>query len=183
MCVFVWFRWILGFLLMADRKTDQIEMLYRTELQRLERIATRRIGAPNASDVVHDVFTRVWERTKEHIVLTPAYLSQCVRNAAIDLIRIENRHKKLPEMLTEEQYEAPMATPEQIVIAADDLRQIDRAIRSLPERARHIFLLNRIHGCSYEEIAEALNVSYSTVERDIAKSVLACRNAAEQKTS
>ena len=82
-------------------------------------------------------------------------------------------------MLTEEQYAAPVATPEQIVIAINDVRQIDGAIRSLPERARHIFLLNRIHGCSYDEIAGALNISYSTVERDIAKALLSCKNATE----
>lgn len=162
-----------------DAKSDEIETLYRTERQRLERMVIRRIGTPNASDVVQDVFLRLWGKTKEHIILTPGYLSRCVRNAAVDQIRVENRHKKLPEMLTEEQYAAPVATPEQIVIAVNDLHEIDQAIRLLPERARHIFLLNRIHGCSYDEIAEALNISYSTVERDMAKAILACRNAAE----
>lgn len=161
-----------------DAKSDEIETLYRAERQRLERMVVRKIGAPNASDVVQDVFVRLWGKTREHIILTPAYLSRCVRNAAIDLIRVENRHKKLPEILTEEQYAAPVATPEQIVIAINDVRQIDAAIRSLPERARHIFLLNRIHGCSYDEIAEALNISYSTVERDMAKAILSCKNAA-----
>ncbi|NKX17273.1 sigma-70 family RNA polymerase sigma factor [Ochrobactrum pseudogrignonense] len=82
-------------------------------------------------------------------------------------------------MLTEEQYAVPVPTPEQIVIAINDVRRIDEAIRSLPERARHIFLLNRIHGCSYDEIAEALDISYSTVERDMAKAILSCKNAAE----
>lgn len=162
-----------------DAKSDEIETLYRTERQRLERMVIRRIGTPNAADVVQDVFLRLWGKTKEHIILTPAYLSRCVRNAAIDRIRVENRHKKLPEMLTEEQYAAPVATPEQIIIAVNDLHEIDQAIRLLPERARHIFLLNRIHGCSYDEIAEALNISYSTVERDMATAILACRNAAE----
>ncbi|MGO1164343.1 RNA polymerase sigma factor [Brucella pseudogrignonensis] len=162
-----------------DAKSDEIDTLYRAERKRLERMVIRKIGAPNASDVVQDVFVRLWGKTREHIILTPAYLSRCVRNAAIDLIRVENRHKKLPEMLKEEQYTAPVATPEQIVIAINDVHQIDKAIRSLPERVRHIFLLNRIHGCSYDEIAEVLNISYSTVERDMAKAILACRQAAE----
>lgn len=162
-----------------DAKSDDIETLYRTERQRLERTASRKVGAPSASDVVQDVFLRLWGKTKEKIDLSPAYLSRCVRNAAIDLIRSENRYRKLPEMLTEEQYSAPVATPEQIVIALNDINQIDIAIRSLPERVKHIFLLNRIHGCSYDEIAEALNISYSTVERDMAKAILACRNATE----
>ena len=162
-----------------DAKSDEIDALYRAERQRLERMVVRKIGAPNASDVVQDVFVRLWGKTREHIILTPAYVRRCVRNAVIDLIRVENRHKKLPEMLTEEQYAVPVPTPEQIVIAINDVRRVDEAIRSLPERARHIFLLNRIHGCSYDEIAEALDISYSTVERDMAKAILSCKNAAE----
>lgn len=164
-----------------DAKSDKIETLYKAERQRLERIVIRKIGITNASDVVQDVFLRLWDKTKEHIILTPAYLSRCVRNAAIDVIRIENRHSKLSEILTEEQYTAPVPTPEQIVIAVNDIHVIDKAIRSLPERARHIFLLNRIHGCSYDEIAEAMNISYSTVERDMAKGILVCRNAIESE--
>ncbi len=162
-----------------DAKSDDIETLYRAERQRLERTVSRKVGAPGASDVVQDVFLRLWGKTKENMALSPAYLSRCVRNAAIDLIRSEKRHRKLPEMLTEEQYSAPVATPEQLVIAINDISQINIAIRALPERVKHIFLLNRIHGCSYEEIAEALNISYSTVERDMAKAILACRNATE----
>jgi RNA polymerase sigma-70 factor (ECF subfamily) len=46
----------------------------------------------------------------------------------------------------------------------------------LPERTRQIFLLNRVHACSYDEIAAAFGLSYSTVEREIARALLACRD-------
>ena len=161
---------------MSDSKTQKFERLYRSERSRLERIASRRVGHGAGDDVVQDTFARLWDKALEQIVLTPAYLSRCVRNAAIDQTRADKRRSRLPELITEEQYAAPVPTPQQIVIAVDGIRHIDRAISELPDRTRQIFILNRMHDCTYDEIAVALGISYSTVEREIAKALLACRS-------
>ena len=47
-----------------------------------------------------------------------------------------------------------MAPSQAALEAGNDLRQVEAALRSLPERTRHIFLLNRIHGRTYAEIAK-----------------------------
>lgn len=160
---------------MSDAKAEKLEELYRSERSRLERMAARRVGPAAGADVVHDTFTRLWDKAIEHIVLTPAYLTRCVRNASIDQLRSDKRIARLPELITEEQYIAPVPTPQQIVAAADGLRHIDQIINGLPERTRHVFILSRVHECTYEEIAATLGVSSSTVEREIAKALLACR--------
>lgn len=156
-------------------RSDEIESLYNSERLRLERMVVRRVGSGNAADVVQDVFTRIWEKAKEHVVLTPSYLSRCARNAAIDRLRVEKRHQTLADRITPEQYAAPVVTPHQIVEARDDIRRFDAAVRQLPERTRHVFLLNRVHGCTYEEIAATLGLSYIMVEREMAKAIVACR--------
>jgi RNA polymerase sigma-70 factor (ECF subfamily) len=46
----------------------------------------------------------------------------------------------------------------------------------LPERTRHVFLLSRVHGCTYDEIADTLGLSYIMVEREMAKALVACRS-------
>lgn len=168
---------------MNDTKTQKLEQLYRSERSRLERIAARRVGHGTGDDVVHDTFARLWDKAVEHIVLTPAYLSRCVRNAAIDQMRSNKRLARLPDLVTEEQYAAPVPTPQQIVIAVDELRHIDQVINNLPDRTRQIFILNRMHDCTYDEIAVALGISYSTVEREIAKALLACRSTIKGDTS
>lgn len=162
---------------MNDIKAEQLEQLYRSESARLERIAIRKVGHGSGADVVQDTFARLWAKALEQIVLTPAYLSRCVCNAAIDQLRSDKRSARLPQLITEEQYIAPAPTPQQIIIAIDALRHVDRVIGQLPERTRHIFVLNRTHDCTYDEIATALGISYSTVEREIAKALLACRAA------
>lgn len=44
---------------------------------------------------------------------------------------------------------------------------IQDAINSLPERCREIFIMSKIKGLKYSEIAEELNISTSTVDNQM----------------
>lgn len=156
---------------------NEIEALYASERQRLERLARSRVGSMHAADIVQDVFAALWSRAKEQFAPSPSYLSQAIRYAAISHFRAEQRRLRLLGSITEEQYMAPVIQPDQIVAARESLTRIETAIAGLPDRTRKVFLLNRFHNCTYDEIAVALDLSYSTVERDIAKAILACRAA------
>ncbi len=64
----------------------------------------------------------------------------------------------------------------------DDFRQrggagleVEAALRGLPERTRRIFLLNRIHGRTYAEIAQAMQLSQSAVEKHMMRALDACK--------
>ena len=156
---------------------DDIESLYALEQRRLERLAARRVGAANAADVVQDVFITLWARAREQIGCSSAYLTRATHYTAISHLRAERRRASLPLRITQEQYAAPVVQPDQVIAARQDLARLDQIIANLPERTRQIFLLNRLHACSYEEIATVLGLSYSTVEREIARALLACRDA------
>ena len=158
---------------------DDLGKLARAEAARLERSAARIVGAAHAADVVQDVFVKVWERARDSLTLTPAYLARSVRNTAIDRLRHERLRQSLPALLTEDQYAAPVTTPEQAAIDADRPPRVERALRALPDRRRHIFLMSRRLGCAHEEIAEALGVSVSTVTREMARALAACQAALE----
>lgn len=155
---------------------DDVESLYASEHRRLERIAARKVGSANAADVVQEVFAALWSRAREHIACTPSYLSRATQYAAISHFRAERRRSGFFDRITEEQYAAPVVLPDQVVAARQDLSRLNAAIAALPERTRQVFLLNRLHHCSYDEIAAGLSLSYSTVEREIARALLACRD-------
>ncbi|MEI5678222.1 sigma-70 family RNA polymerase sigma factor [Mesorhizobium sp. CGMCC 1.15528] len=154
---------------------EDIEHLYISERSRLERVALRRVGEAHAADIVQDVFAALWSRAVEHITLTPAYLSRATKYGAISHFRAEQRKRKFFGAITEEQYSVPVATPDQIVSARQDLQRLAETIHTLPARTRQIFILNRLHNCTYDEIAESLGLSYSTVEREIARAIVACK--------
>ncbi|WP_306225838.1 RNA polymerase sigma factor [Bosea beijingensis] len=155
---------------------DDVGTLYAQEYRRLERRAARRVGVANAADVVQDVFVAFWSRARDHIGCQASYLSRAIDYAAISQQRAERLRAGLPLRITEEQYAAPAALPDQVAAARLDLERVVRTVAALPERTRQIFLLNRVHACSYDEIAAALGLSYSTVEREIARALLACRD-------
>jgi RNA polymerase sigma-70 factor (ECF subfamily) len=47
------------------------------------------------------------------------------------------------------------------------------AIVGLPERCHEIFVLSRVHGLSYSEIASALGISVSTVKTQMGRALAA----------
>ncbi|MEO9340301.1 sigma-70 family RNA polymerase sigma factor [Mesorhizobium sp. SB112] len=156
-------------------KTEEITALYVAEHKRLERQIARRVGCPGtASDLVHDIFIRLWERTAERLAEPAAYLTRSARNAAIDHVRAEKRRSDLFSGILPEQWAAPPVSPDDAVAARQELRGIDAALAALPTRTRHIFLLNRVHGKSFSEIAEALGISRRAVTKHMARAVAAC---------
>ncbi|MGU3493336.1 RNA polymerase sigma factor [Xanthobacteraceae bacterium A53D] len=159
-----------------SQSLDDIESLYISEYRRLERIAARRVGASSAADVVQEVFAALWARTGGG-TYSPAYLSGATKFAAVDHYRAERRRNLFLRTITEEQYATPAPLPDQTLAARQDLAALMQALALLPDRTRQVFLLNRMHHCTYDEIAEALGLSYSTVEREIARAIMSLRAA------
>lgn len=156
-------------------KAEEIESLYVTERHRLERQIHRKVKCSATSrDLVQDIFLRLWERATDWQAYDPAYLTRSARNAAIDHDRAEKRRKNFFDGIVPEQYGAPAPTPFDIVAARDDLRSVEYAIASLTKRTRHIFLLNRIHGRSFTEIAAVMGISERAVAKHMARAMVAC---------
>lgn len=163
-----------------NSKTEDIAALYVAEHKRLERQITRHIGcAATARDLVQDIFLRLWERTAGRLSEPAPYLTRSARNATIDHVRAEKRRGELlNDLLLSEQYNTLPPCPDDVIAARQTLRGIDDVLAALPERTRHIFLLNRVHGRSFSEIAEALGISRRAVTKHMARAVAACDSAA-----
>lgn len=143
--------------------------------QRLESLVSRQVGCrATAADLVQDLFLRFWRRPAVQVEEMGTYLLRSARNLAIDHLRLEgSRSRTLNAFpLSDEQRTDSLEAGLQ---AGDDLRHVEAALRGLPERTRHIFLLNRIHGCTYGEIAKAVGVSQSAVEKHMMRALEACK--------
>lgn len=156
-------------------KAEDLENLYLSESSRLKRQIFRKVGcAATAGDLVQEIFLRFWERTTDLKGDATAYLTRSARNAAIDHQRSEARKRRLLSDLLPEQVVAPPATPLEVLIARDGIRTLDEVIAGLPRKTRHIFLLNRIHGRSFSEIAGVFGISERAVAKHMARAIAAC---------
>lgn len=166
---------------MAESR-KKIEALYRSHRARLENIAQRKVGADDAPDVVHDVFINIWTRSREIADISASYLSRATQFTAVSHFRSRKRRTGYFNAITEEQYSASPVSPDQVVIGRQELERFRMRLMSLPERTRQVFLLRRMHDCSYNEIASGLGISYSTVEREMARALLACKTIENDAT-
>jgi len=156
--------------------------LYASENGRLRRKLARMIGDPvMAADLVHDVFLRLWKRDQGVDGSAAAYLTRSAHNAAIDYIRSERIRVSFVTGTVPEQHATGVPLPSASVEARDDLRRIDEVIRQLPERTRHVFLLYRVHGHTYAEIAGALDIAIGSVEKHLTRALRQIRSALDDR--
>nr|WP_284701229.1 RNA polymerase sigma factor [Rhodoplanes tepidamans] len=132
-----------------------------------------RLGdAHTASDLVQDTFLRVIERPEARVQDFRAYLYTIARHLLL------NHHKQRatrrtdsvpPEWFGDIAADAP--TPEDAADAKLRLERLQRFVGELPLRTQQIFVLNRIDGLTHAEVASALSISESSVQKHLAMAI------------
>ncbi|RIY01064.1 RNA polymerase sigma factor [Aureimonas flava] len=158
-----------------SKQPSAIAALFLQEESRLKRIVRRITGcAFLAEDVVQDTFVNLAKH--DLTAQDRGFLVQSAKNLAIDRIRQDRRRRDALAALRPEQ--VATAPPSQETACADREAMQDflAALRGLPERTQRAFLLSKLDGLSYAEIADRLGVSVSTVEKDLMSALLFCRD-------
>jgi RNA polymerase sigma-70 factor (family 1) len=123
-----------------------------------------------AEEIVSDVFIKVWEKRRDlkKIDNLKVYLYITTRNMAFNYL---DKQKRTPTDHLEDipaEFTSVYFDPEQLMITADMLTLIQKAIDQLPPKCRMIFKLVKEDGLKYREVAEIMNVSVKTVENQLA---------------
>jgi len=124
----------------------------------------------SAEEVVSDVFIKLWERRKEleKIENLKVYLYVATRNIAFNYLDKQKRNSTNSIDDVEAEFTSIDFDPEQLLITADMLALIQKAIDQLPPKCKIIFKLAKEDGLKYREVAEVLNISAKTVENQLA---------------
>lgn len=130
----------------------------------------------DAENIVQDVFMDLWEKKEtltSHINLM-AWLFTSVKNRCIDHLRKQSTKQQTVETLKEEYLTALQMSLDSLeafdlnLFSEEDIESIlTKAIDSLPEKCREIFILSKIKGEKQKIIAQKLNISINTVETQI----------------
>lgn len=62
-------------------------------------------------------------------------------------------------------------SPEDALLASDELRRVQLAIDAMPRQTRAAFFLRRVEGLSQQEIARRMNLSEHTIEKHISRGI------------
>ena len=158
--------------------TVTFEAFYRAEHKRMLRYFRKRAGPDAAPDLMQEAFTRFLRSGAfERVAFPGAYLTRTARNLLIERARRKMRQPAVFHPFDEERDAA--ARPEQTwrIEAADVRRAYWRALRAMPRRTRHIFLLHRLRHLTYKQIAQHLGVSNKTVKYHMERALARCRRA------
>lgn len=162
-----------------DRITDHKEFsrIYIVYFPKMVRFAQEYvISVEEAKNIVQDMFLYLWERrdTLEAISNLNAFLFTLIKNKCIDYYRHFNRFdskKESLDKLQERELHLKMAALQQFDVNMFTLHDIeellDQAIKKLPAKCQQVFVLSRMEGLKYEEIAQQLDISVNTVRNHI----------------
>jgi len=148
-----------------------LDLLYRNHAPGLRRRLRARVRSHDeANDLVQDAFARLLgARSLARLRDPGAFLNRIVRNLLID--RSRRLSARPPHVSIVDEIAVP---PDQgQAIEVEQMRQRYRdLVALLPPRTREVFLLHRIDGVGYKEIAERLDISVRTVEWHVAQAIV-----------
>lgn len=119
-------------------------------------------------DLVHDVFVKYWNRIeKDEIQNIKNYLFTIAKNLMIN----HTRHQKVVLKFQQNFRPDSIKSPHFSLEVSEFKNKLEKAISELPEGQREVFLLNRVEGLKYREIAELLQISQKAVEKRMTKAL------------
>lgn len=128
-----------------------------------------------AEDIVQEVFIKFWKNREqaEQIANTEAWCIRATKNRSIDKLRSKHRRtESLPDHF-EMQDQAP--TPYGQTMEHDVFSKVKNLMQNLPDKQRMVMQLRDIEGMSYQEVADALDISLDQVKVNIHRARMAVR--------
>lgn len=131
-------------------------------------------GLPeDAEDLLQELWIKLEPGEPQDVAEPLAYLYRMAHNLMLDRRRGAVRRQRREEGYHQDRHgpgeadDAPAA--ERILLAREQLRQIDRVLAALGSRTDHIFRRHRIEGVPQRDIAGELGITLSAVEKHLQK--------------
>ncbi|MGL2963299.1 RNA polymerase sigma factor [Flavobacterium sp. RSB2_4_14] len=132
-----------------------------------------------ANDIAQDSFIKLWENCKNvPLEKAKSFLFTIATNASLNDIAHQKVVLKYTQNSTSDKINNE--NPEYLIEENQFKYKLEKAIDKLTEAQRVAFLLNRIEGKKYHEIAVMLNISVKAVEKRIHGALVTLRTEIEE---
>ena len=154
-----------------------VDDIFRQHYGWLRARVMRRVASHcEAEDVASETFLQLTEDGGRSEIREPrAFLTTIAKRILIKLWQRQDLEQAYADTLRQ-MPEAVALSPEEHSMLVEAICQIDRALAALPLPVKTAFLLSRLDGLSYPQIAEHMGVSLATVERHMKRALLQCVN-------
>ena len=121
-----------------------------------------------AEDVVQDIYIHLWE-TRNTLNITSSfsgYIYATAHNRILKMLRQIDVHLRYAQHILMNAKEGTSET-EDSIIDNDYAVLLNKMIERLSPKQKEVFLLSRIEGLTYKEIAERLQISVPAVQKHV----------------
>jgi RNA polymerase sigma-70 factor (ECF subfamily) len=122
-----------------------------------------------SEEIVIDIFVKIWagRELMNKIENLESFLHKIAYHKAIDFLRVASRHARLKKDYFNRLKEEPEKLADDLIIDAEYSQILRKAIDQLPPQRKLIYRLSREEGLTHNQIANALNLSKSTVKNSV----------------
>lgn len=153
----------------------QLDALFRRRAPALLRFLSRRAGREEAQDLAQEVFLRLTNAADGRVLQKPeAYLTRIAQNLLRNRAKnVRDRREREHAVLEPERHAANDGDPHLVLEARQLLERHEAAVLKLKPKTREVYLRHRLDGESYAQIAAALGIGVSAVEKHMMKAIAA----------
>ena len=155
-----------------DRETD-LALLFARYRVPLARYFIRHGLTPDvAEDCVQEVFVRITRSDLASVENVEAFFFTVASSVAMDLGRkLRARQSHQHDSLNNFDLESREASPARVLEDKEALQRLSDILDELKPRTREIFLLNRLDGLSYTQLAARFGLSVAAIEKQMSKAL------------
>jgi RNA polymerase sigma-70 factor (ECF subfamily) len=161
---------------------EAFRVLVERHSRSIYRLAYRMTGRPeDAEDVVQETFVRAYKQLGRFEARSNfgTWLYRVGFNCAIDYMRARPHRESTESQETLERMSPGSSAPsmDDLVFAGQINERVQHALNELSPQERAAFLMRHYHGCSIEEICEALDLKSNAAKHSIFRAVKKMRVA------
>lgn len=141
---------------------------------KVRRALRRRGRSPDeADDLIQEAFLRLHVYCRDHTIRnTGGFLLRTALNLACDRSRRDRVAAVVPGALEDLPLADPCPPPDEVCAGQERLQRMKAGLEAMSPRRREVFVLNRIEGYTFPQIAARLGITLSAVEKHAAKAIL-----------
>ncbi len=164
----------------TDNELAWFREVYDAQYDGIRNFAYFKTGdAQMADDVVQDTFLKLWSlRDKVRKETVKALLYTIAGN----IIKNKFKHRQVVYKFSRLIPSDPVSeSADSNLISTEFQQKLEKAIADIPENARVVFLMSRIEGLNYNEIADRLNLGIKAIEKRMSEALKVLRSRIEFK--